>query len=70
MYLFSGVLLLFQFEYVFVEVYLQVLVGVVNAQLFETVFLEIDIHIKINILFVHEEIWSCRPRRWGYFSLP
>jgi len=35
-----GVLLLFQLEYVLVEVHLQILVGVVDAQLFETVFLK------------------------------
>lgn len=36
---FFGVFLLFQFEYVLVEVHLQILVGVVNAQLFKTIFL-------------------------------
>ena len=37
-----GVLLLLKLENVFVEVELQVLVGVVDAQLFETVFLHVN----------------------------
>lgn len=36
-----GVLLLFQFEHVLVEIELQILVGVVDAHLLKTVFLEI-----------------------------
>lgn len=42
---FLGVLLLFQFEYVLVEVNLQILVGVIDAQLFETVFLK---HVNMD----------------------
>lgn len=43
-----GVLLLFQLENMLVEVELQVLVGVVDAQLLETVFLHFFLNLKFE----------------------